>query len=95
MNFLFKKNDDISGEISEGSGNVARKRLLNTINCERTHLSPVVTEMMQYDLKRVIENYIGGEIDSSELVIEINNPDYSSYICDVDLKGEEKCGVSE
>lgn len=90
MNFSFKKNDDISEEIREGSGNVARKRLLNTINCERTHLSPVVTEMMQHDIKRVIENYIGGEIDSNELVIEIKNPDYSSFVCDVDLKNEDE-----
>ena len=88
INFPFKKNNNISGEIKNGSGIVARKRLLNTLNCERTHLTPVVTEMMQYDLKKVIENYLGGEIDSSDLVIEIKNPDYSAFVCDVDIKEE-------
>lgn len=88
INFPFKKNNNISGEIKNGSGIVARKRLLNTLNCERTHLTPVVTEMMQYDLKKVIENYLGGEIDSSDLVIEIKNPDYSAFVCDMDIKEE-------
>ena len=82
IQFPFKRQETISEEINEGSGNVARKRLLNTINSERTHLSPVVTEMMQSEIKRVLETYIGGELNSDELIIEIKNPDYSAFVCD-------------
>lgn len=82
----FKKKENISGEINYGSGGIARKRLLNTINSERTHLSPVVTEMMQHDIKRVIESYLGNDLDSNELIIEIKNPDYSAFVCGVELK---------
>ncbi|MBE7064682.1 MAG: hypothetical protein E7384_02565 [Ruminococcaceae bacterium] len=89
MDFLQRKNKNISGEINESSGDVARKRLLNTINSERTHLSPVVTEMMQNDIRQIIENYIGGDIDSSDLVIEIKNPNYSAFVCDVNLVAAE------
>lgn len=83
--FSFCKKENISSEINNGSGDVARKRLLSSINSERTHLSPIVTEMMQHDIKRVIEAYLGNELDSDELVIEIKNPDYSAFVCDVNL----------
>ena len=85
IGFGFGKRENISGEINKSSGDVARKRLLNTINSERAHLSPVVTEMMQQDLKRVIESYIGNDLDADDLVIEIKNPDYSAFVCDVSL----------
>ena len=89
MDFIFKKKENISEEINRKSSDIARKRLLNTINSERTHLSPIVTEMMQQDLKRVIEAYIGNDLDSDELVIEIKNPDYSAFVCDVNLATAE------
>jgi len=89
IDLSFKKRENISGEINEGSGDVARKRLMNTINSERTHLSPIVTEMMQQDIKRVIESYIGNDLDSDDLVIEIKNPDYSAFVCDVNLAKAE------
>lgn len=85
MEFSFIKQQNISEEINNGSGSIARKRLLNTINSERTHLSPVMTEMMQHDIKKVIESYIGNDLDSNELIIEIKNPDYSAFVCDVSL----------
>lgn len=89
MGFLFSRKENISGEINNGSKDVARKRLLNSINSERTHLTPIVTEMMQHDIKRVIEAYLGNDLDSDELVIEIKNPDYSAFVCDVNLNKTE------
>ena len=73
---LFYRENSISREINDGSGDVAKKRLKNAISCERVHLTSEVNEMMQQDLKRVIENYIGGELEDSDLIVEIKNPDY-------------------
>ena len=89
MDLSFRKHENISEEINRNSSDIARKRLLNTINSERAHLSPIVTEMMQQDLKRVIESYIGNDIDSEELIIEIKNPDYSAFVCDINLAETE------
>lgn len=88
IEFPFFKQENISEEIKNGSGSVARQRLLNTINSEHTHLSPVMTEMMQHDLKKVIESYIGNDLDSNDLIIEIKNPDYSAFVCEVDMAEE-------
>ncbi|MBQ8828432.1 MAG: cell division topological specificity factor MinE [Clostridia bacterium] len=75
MKQIFCKEENISGEINDGSSNIAKKRLINAINCERTHLSYDVNAMMQQDIKKVIENYLGSNLEDSDLIVEIKTPD--------------------
>jgi septum formation topological specificity factor MinE len=53
-------------------GNIAKDRLKRAIQSERMKLSDDVMDMMQSDLKTLIEKYLGTSLEESDMVLEIS-----------------------
>ncbi len=96
-NPFFKRKDVISGEIIEksDSGNVAKKRLISAINCERTHINSDISMMMQQDIRKVIESYLGTDLESSDLILEIKAPEYTSFVINSSKSVQTENNISQ
>ena len=71
-----KRNTKSEKDISPAPCNIAKDRLKRTIQSERMKVSNDVMDMMQNDIRALIERYLGASIDDSEMIIEISKPQF-------------------
>lgn len=75
-----KRNLKIEKDQLPAPCNIAKDRLKRTIQSERMKVSDEVMDMMQNDIRELIERYLGASIDESDMVIEISKPQFMTPV---------------
>ena len=76
-------------EAEAAPSNIAKDRLKRTIQSERMKLSDDMMDMMQSDIRELIEKYLGASIDESDMVIEISKPHFVTPVKKKSVHAEE------
>ena len=71
---------DYDDSSEQSAGSIAKERLKRTIRSERMKVSDDVMDMMQSDLRALIEKYLGTTIEESDLILEVSKPDFVTPI---------------
>lgn len=78
-----------ASEQEAAPGDIAKDRLKRTIQSERMKLSDDMMDMMQSDIRELIEKYLGSSIDESDMVIEISKPHFVTPVKKKSVYAEE------